>query len=120
MYLYRRRLRRITDARCPLVKRLCGQTLGPSWAKLSDYAFPQPLWKLFGEHLGEDEAADDDDEKEEEKETSGGPLGALFLGLPGGFLGASWRPLGGFLGVLGGLWGPLGGIFAVLGHSCFV
>ena len=43
VYLYRRRLRRITDAHCPLVKRLCGQTLGPSWAKLSDYRFPQPL-----------------------------------------------------------------------------
>ena len=36
-------------------------------AKLSDYVFPQPLWKLFGEHLGEDPEREEE-EKEEEKE----------------------------------------------------
>ena len=48
--------RRIEDAYgesppppCLFGKRLCGQSLGPSLAKLSDYVFPQPLWSIFGE-----------------------------------------------------------------------
>ena len=36
-------------------KRLGGQTLGQSLAKLSDNVFPQPFRKLVGEHLGEAE-----------------------------------------------------------------
>ena len=91
----------------PFGKRLCGQTLGPCLVKLSDHVFPQPLWKLFGEHLGEEDGED----QEEEEEASWEPLGAL-LGPPGSFLGASWRPLGGLLGaswkVLAASFGPLG------------
>ena len=48
-------------------KRLCGQTLGPSLAKLSDYVFPQPLLKLFREHSVEDEGEDQEREEEEEE-----------------------------------------------------
>ena len=85
----------------------CGQ----SSAKLSDYVFPQPLWKPFGEHLGEEE----EEEKGEEK---GGwrrrPFGSLLGHSKGswGLLRASGDPLGGLLGPLGGplgaLWKPFG------------
>ena len=39
-------------------------------AKLLEYVFPQPLWKLFGEHLREDEGRirRGRGEKEEEQE----------------------------------------------------
>ena len=42
--------------------------VGPSLAKLSDFVFPQPLWKLFGEHLGDDEGEEQEGEEEEEEE----------------------------------------------------
>ena len=37
-------------------------------AKLLGHAFPQPLWKPFGEHLGEEE-------EDEEREEKGGGRG---------------------------------------------
>ncbi len=35
-------------------------------AKLSDHVFPEPIWKAFGEHVGEEA------EKEEEEKREGG------------------------------------------------
>ena len=85
----RRRPWRITAAPCLFGKRLCGQTFGPSLAKLSDYVFPQPLWKLFGEHLGDDEVEDQEREREREREEGEEEEEA------------SWEPLEALLGSIG-------------------
>ncbi|CAK0848815.1 unnamed protein product [Prorocentrum cordatum] len=83
------------------------------WAK-REHAFPQPLWKPFGEHVGveeEDEARGRRKEDEKDEETFGDLLGSSLWPL-GSFLGASWRPLGDLLGPRGASggflgWGPL-------------
>ena len=59
----RRRLWRITAAPSLFGKRLCGQSLGPSSAKVSGDLFFQPPWKPFREHLGDDEVEDQEREK---------------------------------------------------------
>eukprot|EP00959_Pyramimonas_sp_CCMP1952_P066446 1387264-Pyramimonas_sp.AAC.1 len=52
---YRRRLRRITAAHCPFKSAYVADRCGHGSAKLSEYMFPQPLWKPFGEYVGEKE-----------------------------------------------------------------
>ena len=42
--------------------------LAPAWPSYRTNVFPQPLWKLFGEHLGEDDGDDQREEEEEEGE----------------------------------------------------
>eukprot|EP00959_Pyramimonas_sp_CCMP1952_P404807 8483891-Pyramimonas_sp.AAC.1 len=46
----------------PFRIRLCGQTFGHRLATLLHHALPQPFWKSYGEHVGEEE---EDEEKEE-------------------------------------------------------
>ena len=41
--------------RCSVVSAYVAERCGQSSAKLSDYVFSQPLWKAFGEHLGEEQ-----------------------------------------------------------------
>eukprot|EP00959_Pyramimonas_sp_CCMP1952_P455328 9471390-Pyramimonas_sp.AAC.4 len=83
----------------PLGYAYVAKCLGQSLA----YAFPQPLWKTFGEHVGEEE---EDAEKDEETPVSSchswGLLGPSWGPLPlGGLSGASWGPLWQFCGAPG-------------------
>ena len=79
---------------------------GPSLAKLLDHVFRQPLWKPFGEHLGEEEEVE---EREEQGRGGGGLLGASW-----GTVGASWELPG---GLLEASWGPPWASWAPLGAS---
>ena len=105
----------------PFRMRRCAQTFGQSLAKVLDHAFPQPLWKPFGEHAGEDEESEESEEQGGGGGGAGGDLFAASWVMLGLCLGASWGPLGGLLGASLGLLeafgGFLGASLAVLGRS---